>query len=108
MTRNAALAREGAEIVASILGTQTAPGCLPGAAMALARLPDWLGADAGGVREQLIARRVDAPVHALAGNLWVRMSAQAYNTPDDYKRLAEEIGALPRTPPKAWPLDTTI
>ena len=45
MARNAALAREGAAIVADRLGTEVASGCLPGGSMALARLPSGFGDD---------------------------------------------------------------
>ncbi len=99
MARNAALAREGAAIVASRLGTEAAEGCLPGTAMALARLPAAFGStrsDALTARERLVERRVDAPVHALAGALWVRVSAQAYNEAPDYGRLADTLVAMER------------
>ena len=94
MAGNAALAREGADIVASALGTQAAAGCLPGGAMSLVRLPAWLGSDPSTVRRLLVGRRVDAPVHALAGALWIRLSAQAYNTTPDYHRLASEVANI--------------
>ncbi len=99
MARNAARAAEGAAIVAAALGTGVAGGCLPGASMALARLPAGFGtvaADALAVRARLIDRRIDAPVHALAGALWVRVSAQAYNEMSDYGRLAEALVAMGR------------
>jgi len=38
--------------------------------------------------------RIDVPVNALAGGLWVRISAQLYNEPDDYRRLAEAVRRL--------------
>jgi isopenicillin-N epimerase len=97
MARNAALAREGAGIVAAALGTAVAPGCLPGGSMALARLPDGFGsgvADALALRARLVERRVDAPVVALAGGLWVRVSAQLYNEEADYGRLAAVVAEL--------------
>ena len=36
--------------------------------------------------------RIDAPVIAFNGVLWIRISAQAYNGMDDYARLAEVFG----------------
>ncbi len=35
--------------------------------------------------------RTDAPVHALNGALWLRVSAFAYNRMDDYERLADIV-----------------
>jgi len=32
--------------------------------------------------------RIMVPVYVFAGALWLRISAQIYNTPDDYRRLA--------------------
>jgi hypothetical protein len=34
------------------------------------------------------AHRIEAPVTAFAGALWVRISAHAYNRPENYARLA--------------------
>ena len=42
----------------------------------------------------LVERRVDAPVVALAGGLWSRVSAQLYNEEADYGRLASVIAEL--------------
>ena len=94
MARNASLARDGASMGAAALGTETAGGCLPGGAMALARLPPAFGSgrtDALAARERLVDRRIDAPVHALGGALWLRVSAHAYNEAEDYARLADAI-----------------
>ena len=77
MARNAALVREGGAILAASLGTELAPGCEPGGAMALVRLP--VTGSALAWRARLIEARIDAPVVALAEALWVRISAQAYN-----------------------------
>jgi isopenicillin-N epimerase len=35
----------------------------------------------------------DVPIHAQAGALWLRISAQAYNERADYERLAEIVAA---------------
>jgi isopenicillin-N epimerase len=32
--------------------------------------------------------RIEAPIHAIEGRLWVRISAQVYNELDDYRHLA--------------------
>jgi isopenicillin-N epimerase len=97
MARNAALAVEGAVAIASELATDVAPGCLPGGAMALVRLPASFGAGqqaALSLRERLVARRVDAPVNALGDALWVRISAQAFNRIEDYTRLASILSDM--------------
>ena len=40
------------------------------------------------VRHTLQAASTDAPVHPVAGSLWLRLSAYAYNEIGDYERLA--------------------
>ena len=94
--RNAAMAADGAHQIAARLGTATsAPETAP-AAMSLVRLPP-----AQGDLAQLLARlraafldhATDAPLHALAGAIWVRLSAQAYNQPADYDRLADVVAS---------------
>jgi isopenicillin-N epimerase len=44
-----------------------------------------------------MAAGTDAPVHALGGALWLRLSAFAYNELDDYARLAEPVAVALRT-----------
>ena len=46
------------------------------------------------LRERLLEQRVDAPVQAIDGALWLRVSAHTYNDLDDYQRLAEVIRQL--------------
>jgi isopenicillin-N epimerase len=43
-----------------------------------------------------MAAGTDAPVHALDGGLWLRLSAFAYNELDDYARLAEIVATVLR------------
>jgi isopenicillin-N epimerase len=38
--------------------------------------------------------RIDVPIVPWAGQLWVRISAQIYNTPADYERLATAVEAM--------------
>jgi isopenicillin-N epimerase len=38
--------------------------------------------------------RTDAPLHAIDGAVWLRLSAQAYNERADYERLAEVAAAV--------------
>jgi isopenicillin-N epimerase len=96
--RNAALAAEGAALLARRLGTEVGnetPGrTTPVAAMGLIRLPG-----AGQVtseqilllRERLMDAGTDAPVNVLDGIAWLRISAQAYNELEDFERLAPVV-----------------
>jgi isopenicillin-N epimerase len=92
--RNAALAAEAAAMVAGDLGTETGGGNALGGAMALVRLP-WPAAPtedhALKLREQLLDAGTDVPVSANAGAMWMRLSAQAYNELDDYRKLAQIV-----------------
>lgn len=40
--------------------------------------------------------RIVAPVYQFAGKTWLRISAQIYNEPQDYRRCAEACLALRR------------
>ncbi|MBI1777846.1 MAG: aminotransferase class V-fold PLP-dependent enzyme [Proteobacteria bacterium] len=91
--RNAALAEEAAIGLARGLATEIGGLAGRGAAMAIVRLP--IAGTA--TRERALALRgrlldahaCDAPVHALAGQFWLRFSVQAYNEPSDYHRLGQ-------------------
>jgi len=90
--RNAELAREQATLLASAWNAERgAPDALTGS-MAAVRLPLNGAATperALELRRALFdAHRIEAPVTAFAGALWVRISAHAYNRPEDYARLA--------------------
>jgi isopenicillin-N epimerase len=95
--RNAGLARAAGMQLADGLGTECgAPPEMFGA-MATVRLP-WDGAcdraAAGSVHDALWrGYRIEVPVMPFAGQLWLRLSAQAYNDRDDYDALA---AALPQ------------
>lgn len=100
MARNDALARDGARLVVERLGTRTGAGTAFYAAMQSVALPlDGPGTPerALRLRARLLEEfRCDAPLHCLAGGIWLRLSAQAYNTIDDYARLAEIAARLSR------------
>lgn len=68
------------------------------AAMATIRLPQALQGDAGvaeAVRRHLsAAHRIEVPLWSEGGRLWLRISAQAYNTDDEYDVLAEAVLAI--------------
>ena len=96
--RNRGLAALGGELVAQRLNTQVGTRGRLAGAMATVRLPvqDSSPAHALAIRQRLMAAGTDAPVHALDGALWLRLSAFAYNEPGDYARLAEIVAsALP-------------
>jgi len=92
--RNVALAAEGAALLAGRLGTETGSGNSADNAMGLVRLPltgDHSPARALAIRERLMDAGTDAPVNAVNGAIWLRISAAAYNTLADYERLAALI-----------------
>lgn len=93
--RNASLAAEAGLGLAARWGTEMGnAGC--SAAMAVVRLPATFGHDdaaARALRGRLLAAGCDAPVHAIDGALWLRLSAFAYNEPEDYDRLFERVTA---------------
>ncbi len=97
--RNHALAVEATRLITARLNTE--PGADAGfiGAMGVVRLPlagEATPQQAQGLRERLLDLGTDVPVHALAGGLWLRLSAYAYNELDDYARLAEVIAGTVR------------
>ncbi len=95
MSYNHALATEAAELLAASWGTEAgAPQSMRGA-MATVRVPNAAATpeDAESLRRRLIDEyRIEVPVLALGGGLWVRISAQIYNEIGDYTRLAQALG----------------
>lgn len=92
--RNAALAAEAAALVAGRLGTETGGGNEPTGAMALVRLPvrgEQTEAHAQALRDRALNAGTDVPIHATDGTIWMRLSAQAYNELDDFRRLADIV-----------------
>ena len=95
--RNTALAARSADILSSALRTEVGAGAALSAAMRLVRLPIDSPATpecALAVRRHLEMRGCDAPVSALDGGLWLRLSAQAYNDEADYERLAALVSSF--------------
>jgi len=92
--RNATVAAEAATLLARRLNTAVgASGAFAGA-MGVVRLPISGPATperARAIRERLLDARTDAPVLALEGALWLRLSAAAYNERADYERLADIV-----------------
>jgi isopenicillin-N epimerase len=66
--------------------------------MVTAPLPAAAGAGVGAARRLqdrlLFERRIEAPIVARAGRLWVRISAQVYNETRDIDALADAVDAL--------------
>jgi isopenicillin-N epimerase len=94
MEQNRLLALAGAEIVAESLGaTVSAPPQMRAAMAALSfgHAPADPHA-ATALRRALVQEYgVVVPIHAFAGKIWVRISAQNYNCIDDYQRCADAV-----------------
>ena len=92
MTRNQTLVREAAAELARDWGTDLIAPMANFAAMAVVRLPlagDTTPARASALMRELAERHnIAAAVVSLADALWLRIAAQAYNEPADYRRLA--------------------
>jgi isopenicillin-N epimerase len=93
--RNVVLAAEAASLLARRLNTETVSGEQDGA-MRLVRLPDSRDMNPLMVRRRLLSAGTDAPVHAIGGALWLRLSAFAYNELEDYARLADIVARVSR------------
>ncbi len=72
------------------------------ASMAALRLPHAgpaSAADALRLHDALLdQQRIEVPVQVIDGALTIRLSAQVYNEPGDFARLAEELHALAEIP----------
>jgi len=94
--RNRALAAEAATRLAGRWGTETGLGNGAPQAMALVRLPlvgQLSASRALALRERLLDAGTDAQIPEVDGAIWLRISAQAYNTLTDYERLADLLSA---------------
>ena len=92
---NNTLVREAASELAEKWSTRTgAPDAMLGS-MAMVRLPDGFGhsqEEASKFRAHLLdTYRIQVPVNALNGGLWVRLSAQIYNDLEEYRTLGSAI-----------------
>jgi isopenicillin-N epimerase len=99
MARNISLAAEATALLARRLNTEPgATGELVGS-MGVVRLPLTGAATperSAEIRARLLAAGTDAPTHVLAGAIWLRLSAAAYNDIEDYERLAEIVASVIR------------
>ena len=96
MARNRAMALEAGDMLAARLRTEVA--ALPAMAGSMAAirldLPGPATREAAvALRACLLAAGTDAPVAAIDGGFWLRISAAAYNEPADYDRLAGLLAA---------------
>ena len=90
MAGNRMLAAEAAEEVAGALNAKIAgPASMRGSMAALLLRVNYDSLEgAAAYRRALSAEhRIMAPVYVFAGMLWLRISAQIYNSPEDYRRL---------------------
>lgn len=97
MARNRALAWAGAVIVAGRTGLPIPAPREMYAALVPLVLPKRLGSGpkaAARAHKALQARKVEVPVFPVGGELFARLSAQAYNGLDDYAALARAIMTL--------------
>ena len=94
--RNKTLAQQGAALIAQRLNTNVGTTGATAGAMATIRLPvdDPSPEHALRIRRRLMDAGTDAPVHALDGALWLRISAFAYNEAADYARLADLVSGV--------------
>ncbi len=95
--RNIALAAQASTLLATQFGTEIGARDEMAAAMGLVRLPisqPASQAQANILRDELLAAGTDAPVNFMAGGLWLRLSAQAYNDITDYERLGKIVSSV--------------
>jgi isopenicillin-N epimerase len=97
---NAALAAYGQRVVGAALGLAPAELPDPGGptSMRIVPLPVGLATtqtEAHGLRQHISDKlATETAVNAWGGRGWLRLSAQIYNRPDDYDRLAERLPPL--------------
>jgi isopenicillin-N epimerase len=96
--RNRDLAAAGTACVVQRLNTEAGVTGALAVAMGTVRLPVANASPdhALAIRARLLAACTDAPVYALDGALWLRLSAFAYNQIEDYQRLADIVAATLR------------
>jgi isopenicillin-N epimerase len=96
--RNHQLALDGVATLARRLNTSIGASGECVGAMATIRLSvdDASPENALRIRSRLLTAGTDAPVNVLDGAAWLRISAFAYNAPEDYARLADVVGSVLR------------
>lgn len=96
---NAALAAYGQRVVGEALGVADLPEPGdPSVSMRIVPLPAGLATtfpEAHALRQHVADKlAVETAINAWGGRGWLRLSAQVYNRPDEYDRLAEHLPAL--------------
>lgn len=97
--RNHALAVEATSLISRRLNTEQGADQAMMGAMGMVRLP--LAGEVSAVRakewrDRMLEAKTDVPLHAHPGGIWLRLSAHAYNTIEDYSQLAEVVAAVLR------------
>jgi isopenicillin-N epimerase len=94
-SHNQNLARRAAEFLVATFGTLSASPASMRGAMATIALPTSLPGEidtAKALNARIWERhRIEVPIFAFAGRLWVRISAQVYNEMSEYEQLAEAL-----------------
>ena len=97
MADNRVLAAEGAAQIAEVLGARiAAPASMRGSMAALLLDESYSDLDGAAAYRRTLSsqHRIMTPVYVFAGMLWLRISAQIYNSPQDYSRLASACREL--------------
>ncbi len=101
MDANRALARASAEKLAARLGTGLANSAELEGSMSVVELP-WSGPAtderAVAIKQMFYELGCDGQVVTFAGKFWIRLSAQAYNLPEDYDQLGDLIDMVSQRP----------
>jgi isopenicillin-N epimerase len=91
MARNVALAAAAGAALAARWGTETGAGNRAAGSMAMVRLPGGAPEQAAALRGALLEAGTDVPIIVHNAQLWLRLSAQAYNEPADFERMGTLI-----------------
>jgi isopenicillin-N epimerase len=91
MARNVALAASAGAALAARWGTETGAGNRAAGSMAMVRLPGGAPEQAAALRGALLEAGTDVPIIVHNAQLWLRLSAQAYNEPADFERMGTLI-----------------
>ncbi len=91
MARNVALAASAGATLAARWGTETGAGNRAAGSMAMVRLPGGAPDQSAALRGALLEAGTDVPIIVHNSQLWLRLSAQAYNEPADFERMGTLI-----------------
>ncbi len=98
-SRNISLAADATALLTRCLNTEMGASDPFTAAMGLVRLPIAGPATPERVLELrglMLDAGTDAPLHALANGIWLRISVQAYNELEDYEKLSALVARVIR------------